>query len=93
VHPIGSYILGRGGNLTFGNYGCRAGRIGRRRIELNDEIRAVLISKLGTAVAAGVIGLLDSPTNVALRARLAKLRQHEDADESNEEEADMDDEV
>ena len=70
-------------------------RIGRRRIELDTEIRPVLISKLGTAVAAGVIGLLDSPTNVALRARLARHRmQHEDVDEANEETAvDMDDEV
>ena len=79
VHPIESAFLGRGGNIktfyiTIGNYACRAGRIGRRRIELDTEIRAVLISKLGTAVAAGVIGLLDSPTNVALRARLARHR-------------------
>jgi hypothetical protein len=92
VHPIGSHILGRGGNITIGNYACRAGRIGRRRVELDTKIRAVLISKLGTAVAAGVIGLLDSPTNVALRARLARHRmQHEDVDEADEE--DMDDEV
>ena len=39
VHPIGSYILGRGGNITIGNYACRAGRIGRRRMELNAQIR------------------------------------------------------
>jgi hypothetical protein len=39
VHPIGSYILGRGGNITIGNYACRAGRIGRRRMELNAHIR------------------------------------------------------
>ena len=35
VNPIGSYLLGRGGNITFGNYGCRAGRVGRRQIRLD----------------------------------------------------------
>jgi hypothetical protein len=49
VHPIGSYILGRGGNITIGNYACRAGQIGRRRMELNAQIRDALISKLGTS--------------------------------------------
>ena len=94
VHPIGSFILGRGGNITIGNYACRAGRIGRRRIELNAEIRAVLISKLGTTVATGVIGILDSQTNVALCARLARVRiQHEDVDDANEAAEHTDDEV
>ncbi len=94
VHPIGSFILGRGGNITIGNYACRAGRIGRRRMELHAEIRAVLISKLGTTVATGVIGILDSPTNVALCARLARVRmQHEDVDDANEAAEHTDDEV
>ena len=70
VHPIGSYILGRGGNITIGNYACRAGQIGRRRMELNAQIRDALISKLGTSVAAGIIRILDSPANIALRARV-----------------------
>jgi hypothetical protein len=93
VHPIGSYILGRGGNLTIGNFECRAGRIGRRHIELDDEIRRVLVLKLGTADAARVSVMLDSKTNLDLRTRLAKRKMQDEDDDETTDEADADDEV
>jgi hypothetical protein len=93
VHPIGSYILGRGGNLTIGNFECRAGRIGRRHIELDDEIRRVLVLKLGAADAARVIVMLDSKTNLDLRTRLAKRKMQDEDDDETTDEADADDEV
>ncbi len=71
VHPIGSYLLGRGGNITIGNYGCRAGRIGRRRIVLGPAIRAALLQKLDgngdQEASRELIRTLDSQDNVRLR--------------------------
>ena len=74
VHPIGSYRLGRGGNLTIGNFGCRAGRIGRRHMELDAEICRVLLSELTRDDEADAVRKLDSPANIALRARLVWWR-------------------
>ena len=71
VNPIGSYLLGRGGNITIGNYGCRAGRIGRRRIVLGPAIRAALLQKLDgngdQEASRELIRTLDSQDNVRLR--------------------------
>jgi hypothetical protein len=75
IHPIGSHLLGRGGNLTIGNYGCRAGRIGIRRKDLSMAIRAALVKKLaGTPALEDLIRRLDSNTNTQLRAQLSKRR-------------------
>ena len=71
VNPIGSHLLSRGGNCTFGNYGCRAGRIGRRLcILLGPAIRAALLQKLDgngegdQEALRELIRTLDSDANV-----------------------------
>jgi hypothetical protein len=76
VNPIGSYLLGRGGNITFGNYGCRAGRVATRRILLGPAIRAALVQKLDGDQEAlrELIRTLDSENNVRLRQYFARRR-------------------
>ena len=75
VNPIGSHLLGRGGNITFGVYGSCAGRVGRRRIALGPAVRAALLQKLAdTGEGDDIIRMLDADENVQLREHLAKRR-------------------
>jgi hypothetical protein len=75
VNPIGSHLLVRGGNITFGNYGCRAGRVGRRRIVLGPAVRTALLQKLAdNGEGDGIIRMLDTDENVQLREHLTKRR-------------------
>jgi len=93
VHPIGSFLLGCGGNITIGNCGCRAGRIGRRHVALDSEIRKVLVANLPSRDVDAVVRNLDSPANAALRARLAvRTQNREEEDEVEEEEVEEEEE-
>ncbi len=96
VNPIGSHLLGAGGNTTFGNHGCCAGRVGSRRINLNVAIRAALVKQLAVngkseqEASLQLSSMLDSVDNLSMRVHLAKRRH---AKTKCEEEFDEEEEV